>query len=38
MEEAFGYLAPELHKAVEEVLSRADTLWCRLYDLTLVNE
>jgi hypothetical protein len=38
MDEAFGYLAPELQKAVEEALSRTDTLWCRLYDLSLIND
>lgn len=38
MDEAFGLLAPKLHEAIEMVLSRTDTLWCRVYDLEHVYE
>ncbi len=38
MDEAFGDLTPGLHKAIEKALSRTYTLWCRIYDLSLINE
>lgn len=33
MEEAFGYLEPELYEAIYEDLEGTSTLWCRIFDL-----
>lgn len=38
MEEAFGYLAPELYQAIRHWLDSTSTSWCRLYDLSNIYE
>lgn len=38
MDEAFGYLAPELQQVIEKTLNDTSTIWCRMYELSQVYE